>query len=72
MSQGCRPIGDPFTVTRAERSMVYEIAGTPALTKLQEVVEAAPPRDRALARTGAADGTGGRPTGPASPTAATS
>ena len=52
VSQGCRPIGDPFTVTRAERSMIYEIAGTPALTKLQEVVEAVPPRDRALARTG--------------------
>ena len=51
VSQGCRPIGDPFTVTRAERSMLYEIAGTPALGKLQEVVESAPPRDRALART---------------------
>ncbi len=51
VSQGCRPIGDPFTVTRAERSMVYEIAGASALSKLQEVVEAAPPRDRVLVRT---------------------
>ncbi|MGZ4693037.1 MAG: FIST signal transduction protein [Acidimicrobiales bacterium] len=52
VSQGCRPIGDPFTVTRAERSMVYEIAGTPALTKLQEVVDSVPAHERSLARTG--------------------
>ena len=52
VSQGCRPIGDPFTVTRAERAMIYEIAGTPALTKLHEVIEAVPPHDRDLARQG--------------------
>jgi small ligand-binding sensory domain FIST len=52
VSQGCRPIGDPFTVTRAERSMVYEIAGTPALVKLQEVIDGLSADDRALARHG--------------------
>jgi small ligand-binding sensory domain FIST len=52
VSQGCRPIGDPYTVTRAERSMLYEIAGTPALAKLQEVLEGVSAEDRALARNG--------------------
>jgi small ligand-binding sensory domain FIST len=52
VSQGCRPIGDPFTVTAAERSMVYEIAGMAALDKLDEVIASLGPDDRALAARG--------------------
>ena len=52
VSQGCRPVGDPFTVTRAERSMVYEIAGIPALEKLRQVVAGLSIDDRTLAARG--------------------
>ena len=37
VSQGCRPVGAPYVVTRAERNVVYELAGKPALERLQEV-----------------------------------
>ena len=52
VSQGCRPIGDPFTVTRAERSMIYEMAGAPALDKVRSVVAELSPEDRARAAQG--------------------
>lgn len=51
VSQGCRPIGPPMTVTRAERNVLLELAGAPALQRLVEVVDALPvPRRRAAAR----------------------
>jgi small ligand-binding sensory domain FIST len=34
VSQGCRPIGAPLVVTRAERNIIYELAGQPALQRL--------------------------------------
>jgi small ligand-binding sensory domain FIST len=34
VSQGCRPIGMPLVVTRAERNVIYELAGQPALERL--------------------------------------
>src|SRR5205085_8191046 len=48
VSQGCRPIGDPFTVTRAERNLVYELAGMPAMARLQDLVQSASEGERAL------------------------
>ncbi|MGH9268811.1 MAG: FIST C-terminal domain-containing protein, partial [Acidimicrobiales bacterium] len=36
-SQGCRPIGAPYAVTRAERNIVYELAGRPALHQLVDL-----------------------------------
>ena len=51
VSQGCRPTGPPMTVTRAERNVLYELAGAPALMRLAEVVSAHPlARRRATAR----------------------
>ena len=51
VSQGCRPTGPPMTVTRAERNVLYELAGAPALTRLAEVVSGHPlARRRATAR----------------------
>jgi small ligand-binding sensory domain FIST len=52
VSQGCRPIGTPFTVTRSERHVIHELAGRPALERLLEMVEGLDPADRALAREG--------------------
>ena len=34
VSQGCRPIGQPLTVTKSEGSVIYELAGRPALERL--------------------------------------
>lgn len=50
VSQGCRPIGTPLAVTRAEQNILYEIAGKPALKILQETYEHLSPEDRELAR----------------------
>jgi len=52
VSQGCRPIGKPLTITRAERNFVHELAGLPALERLQEIVNAATEDDRELMREG--------------------
>jgi small ligand-binding sensory domain FIST len=52
VSQGCRPIGDPFTVTRADRNLIYELAGMPAMTRLQDLVQAASDDERELMREG--------------------
>ena len=38
-SQGCRPIGERFVVTRAEQNLIYELGGVPALTRLQDIFE---------------------------------
>jgi len=52
VSQGCRPIGQPLIVTKAERSAIYELAGRPALERLLELVEGLSPDERALAARG--------------------
>lgn len=35
ISQGCRPIGERYVVTRAEHNVIHELSGTPALERLQ-------------------------------------
>jgi small ligand-binding sensory domain FIST len=52
VSQGCRPIGMPLTVTNAERNLVHELAGQPAMARLQELVQAASDEERELMRNG--------------------
>jgi small ligand-binding sensory domain FIST len=47
VSQGCRPIGTPLVVTRAEGNVVYELGGRPALERLGEVAETMPEEERA-------------------------
>jgi len=48
VSQGCRPVGSPFVVTKAEHNIVYELAGRSAVERLQEVAAALPDDDREL------------------------
>ncbi len=48
VSQGCRPVGSPFVVTRAEHNIVYELAGRSAVERLQEVAATLPDDDREL------------------------
>jgi small ligand-binding sensory domain FIST len=39
VSQGCRPIGRPFTVTAGEGQVVRELGGLPAMDRLQALVD---------------------------------
>ena len=48
VSQGCRPVGSPLVVTRAEDNVIFEMAGRPATETLQEVAARLPESDRAL------------------------
>lgn len=52
VSQGCRPIGRPMTVTRSEGSTIHELAGMPALERAKEAVSELPEEQRALAVSG--------------------
>jgi len=52
VSQGCRPIGPTMVVTRAEGNVLLELAGTPALAKVEQIVSALPAGDQALATRG--------------------
>lgn len=52
VSQGCRPIGKPFVVTKAERNVILELGGRPALNQLQETLAELSPEDLELARQG--------------------
>lgn len=38
VSQGCRPIGKPFVITKAERNVIRELGGRAALKRLQDVL----------------------------------
>ena len=48
VSQGCRPIGDPFTVTAAEGNLVQELGGQPAMNRLQDLAASLSAEDREL------------------------
>lgn len=46
VSQGCRPVGRPFTVTRARGNLLEELGGRPAFERLRDVAEALGPDER--------------------------
>ncbi|HEY0717737.1 MAG TPA: FIST N-terminal domain-containing protein [Streptosporangiaceae bacterium] len=48
VSQGCRPVGDPFTVTAAEGNLVAELGGRPAMIRLQDLAASLSVADRQL------------------------
>lgn len=52
VSQGCRPIGPAMVVTRADRNVLLELAGTPAYRRLAEIVTSLPPEEQELAGRG--------------------
>lgn len=49
VSQGCRPIGKPFIVTKAHHNVVQELGGHPALEQLHQVISRLSPEDEQLA-----------------------
>ena len=52
VSQGCRPVGDPYVVTRAEANVVHELGGQSALARLEQVVADLGPDERSMAQKG--------------------
>jgi small ligand-binding sensory domain FIST len=52
VSQGCRPVGPAMTVTAAEGNVLLELAGTPAIDKLEQVISSLSSNDQALASAG--------------------
>ena len=52
VSQGCRPIGERFIITRANGNVIYELGGSPAFECLQRVYSGLPPHEQRLARQG--------------------
>jgi len=52
LSQGCRPVGPTMAVTKAEGNIIFEMAGEPALVRLEELLTAMPDEDRLLAAEG--------------------
>jgi small ligand-binding sensory domain FIST len=52
VSQGCRPVGKPYVVTKSDRNFLLELGGKPALQRLQETATTASDEERELMRRG--------------------
>ncbi|QDU61596.1 FIST N domain protein [Planctomycetes bacterium Pan216] len=52
VSQGCRPIGRHFVITKSQDNVILELSGVPAMTQLQEVFQELSPEDQELAQHG--------------------
>ncbi|MFA9429737.1 FIST N-terminal domain-containing protein [Egicoccus sp. AB-alg2] len=52
VSQGCRPIGEPLTVTAVDRNRILELGGVPATRRLQELLDEVDDTERALLERG--------------------
>ena len=52
VSQGCRPVGQPFTVTRSDGNVLHELGGRPALARVAEMLQELDDEDRLLASRG--------------------
>ena len=52
VSQGCRPIGQPFVVTKADRDVVLELGGATPMQRLKEIFHTLPVRDQKLVEGG--------------------
>ena len=52
VSQGCRPVGQTYAVTRAEQNVLFELGGSPAMTRIEELYAESSERDQLLIRRG--------------------
>ncbi len=52
VSQGCRPIGRHYVITRAEQNVIYQLGGKPTMDVVTDVLDQCPQKDLSLARTG--------------------
>ncbi|HEX2054582.1 MAG TPA: FIST N-terminal domain-containing protein [Actinomycetota bacterium] len=49
VSQGCKPIGDPFIVTRARGNIIFQLGGKPPLVRLRDIMAKMSREERARA-----------------------
>jgi len=52
VSQGCRPIGSTFVVTKVDQNVIFELGGKPALGRLEQTYAALSKDDRNLIQRG--------------------
>jgi small ligand-binding sensory domain FIST len=52
VSQGCKPIGSPWIVTKSDRNVVHSLGGVAPLRRLEEIFRDLPARDQELAELG--------------------
>jgi small ligand-binding sensory domain FIST len=52
VSQGCRPIGSPMVVTRAEGNRILQLGGKPALEQLKSIFATLPVREQQMVNRG--------------------
>jgi small ligand-binding sensory domain FIST len=52
VSQGCRPVGDPYTITAAQGNIIHELGGRPPVERLQQLAAALSAGDRELLTSG--------------------
>lgn len=52
VSQGCRPVGEPFVVTAVEGNHILELGGRPAVSRLQDLVNSLDEEARVLLQSG--------------------
>ncbi len=52
VSQGCRPVGKHFVVTKAKQNVIHELGGKPALLQLKEVFDSLPTHEQQLLQNG--------------------
>ena len=48
VAQGCRPVGSPYTTTRADGNVIFELGGRSPLDRLRDLAAALPTPDREL------------------------
>ena len=52
VSQGCRPVGQTYAVTRAEQNVLFELGGVSAMARIEELYAESSERDQLLIRRG--------------------
>ena len=52
VSQGCRPIGEPFVITKAEDNVIYQLGGRSAYERLMDVYSTLATRERQMLHAG--------------------
>ena len=52
VSQGCRPIGTHYVLTKAEQNIIYELGGVPPMQRLHELLPTLTERDQRLIQSG--------------------
>jgi small ligand-binding sensory domain FIST len=48
LSQGCRPIGRTFVITKARENVIEQLGGKPALAVVKEIIDELKPQDKEL------------------------